>query len=101
MPKGKDVIGFAKDKQAVMVDLKFMDFLGLWQHFTIPIAELSEAVFDEGLGFDGSSIRGWKAINSSDMLVFPDAATAFIDPFAANTTLSIACDTYDPLTKEP
>src|ERR687884_614972 len=81
MPKGKDVIGFAKDKQAVMVDLKFMDFLGLWQHFTIPIAELSEAIFDEGLGFDGSSIRGWAPIHASDMLVVPDPDTATMDPY--------------------
>src|SRR5258708_4317957 len=59
MAKPKDVLGLAKDKNAVMGDLKFMDFIGLWQHFTIPIAELSEGIFDEGLGFDGSSNRGW------------------------------------------
>src|SRR5207248_2154546 len=101
MPKGKDIIGFAKDKQAVMVDMKFMDFLGLWQHFTIPIAELSEAVFDEGLGFDGSSIRGWVPIHASDMLVMPDADTAQIDPFMKDTTLSLICNVVDPITKEP
>ena len=71
--KPKDVLGLAKDRGAVMVDLKFMDFLGLWQHFTIPLAELKEEIFEEGLGFDGSSIRGWQAINESDMLVMPDA----------------------------
>jgi glutamine synthetase len=101
MPKGKDVIGFAKDKQAVMVDLKFMDFLGLWQHFTIPIAELNEAVFDEGLGFDGSSIRGWVPIHASDMLVMPDADTALMDPFMKDPTLSVICNVIDPITKEP
>src|SRR4051812_50103264 len=81
MPKGKDVLGFAADKKAVMVDLKFMDFVGLWQHFTIPIAELTEAVFEEGLGFDGSSIRGWAPIHASDMLVMPDPDTAGVGPF--------------------
>src|SRR5207244_6695329 len=101
MPKGKDVIGFAKDKQAVMVDMKFMDFLGLWQHFTIPISELSEAVFDEGLGFDGSSIRGWMPIHASDMLVVPDPDTGQIDPFMKDATLSLICNIVDPITKEP
>jgi glutamine synthetase len=100
MPKGKDVIGLAKDKQAVMVDMKFMDFLGLWQHFTIPIAELSEAVFEEGLGFDGSSIRGWMPIHASDMLVVPDPDTALMDPFMKDPTLSLICNVVDPITKE-
>ncbi len=97
----KEVISLAKAKEVKIVDLKLCDILGTWQHFAVPVSELTESVFTEGLGFDGSSIRGWKAINSSDMLVFPDPATAFIDPFAANATLSISCDTYDPLTKEP
>src|SRR5438552_970707 len=101
MPKGKDVIGLAKDKQAVMVDLKFMDFLGLWQHFTIPIAEMTEAIFDEGLGFDGSSIRGWAPIHASDMLVVPDPHTALMDPFMKDATLSLICNIVDPITKEP
>jgi glutamine synthetase len=101
MAKGKDVIGLVKDKQAVMVDLKFMDFLGLWQHFTIPIAELTEAVFEEGLGFDGSSIRGWAPIHASDMLVVPDADTAVMDPFMKDATLSLICNIVDPITKEP
>src|ERR1700694_5984280 len=102
MPKSKrDVLGFAQDKRAAMVDLKFMDFLGLWQHFTIPIAELTEAVFDEGLGFDGSSIRGWMPIHASDMLVFPDPDTAVVDPFMKDPTLSLICNIVDPITKEP
>src|SRR5438045_6212604 len=101
MPKGKDVVGLAHDKKAVMVDLKFMDFVGLWQHFTIPIAELTEAVFDEGLGFDGSSIRGWMPIHASDMLVVPDPDTAVLDPFMKDTTLSLICNVVDPITKEP
>src|SRR6266851_3896489 len=101
MPKAKDVIGYAQDKKAVMVDLKFMDFLGLWQHFTIPIAELTEAVFEEGLGFDGSSIRGWMPIHASDMLVFPDPDTGTMDPFMKDPTLSLICNIVDPITKEP
>jgi glutamine synthetase len=84
-----------------MVDLKFMDFLGLWQHFTIPIAELTEAVFEEGLGFDGSSIRGWAPIHASDMLVVPDPDTAVMDPFMKDATLSLICNIVDPITKEP
>jgi len=101
MSKAKDVIGYAKDKKVAMVDLKFMDFLGLWQHFSIPLAELTEAVFDEGLGFDGSSIRGWMPIHNSDMLVVPDAETGVLDPFMKDTTLSLLCNIVDPITKEP
>jgi len=101
MPKGKDVVGLAHDKKAVMVDLKFMDFVGLWQHFTIPVAELTEAVFDEGLGFDGSSIRGWAPIHASDMLVVPDPDSAVMDPFMKDPTLSLICNIVDPITKEP
>ncbi|MFL5310382.1 MAG: glutamine synthetase beta-grasp domain-containing protein, partial [Myxococcales bacterium] len=101
MPKGKDVVGLAHDKKAVMVDLKFMDFVGLWQHFTIPIAELTEAVFEEGLGFDGSSIRGWAPIHASDMLVVPDPDSAVMDPFMKDATLSLICNIVDPITKEP
>jgi glutamine synthetase len=101
MAKGKDVLGFAADKKAVMVDLKFMDFVGLWQHFTIPLAELTEGVFEEGLGFDGSSIRGWAPIHASDMLVMPDPDTAVMDPFMKDPTLSLICNITDPITKEP
>jgi glutamine synthetase len=96
-----EVIYLAKAKEVKIVDLKICDIPGTWQHFAIPVSELTESVFSEGLGFDGSSIRGWKSINASDMLVLPDPATAFIDPFAANATLSISCDTFDPLTREP
>jgi glutamine synthetase len=97
----KSVIELAKSKEIKIVDFKVADILGTWQHFAVPVSELTEGVFTEGLGFDGSSIRGWRAIHASDMLVFPDPATAFVDPFAANATLSLTCDTYDPLTKEP
>src|SRR5689334_16081926 len=98
--KAKDVLGLAKDRGAVMVDLKFMDFVGLWQHFTIPLNELTEAVFEEGLGFDGSSIRGWQEIHASDMLVTPDPTTALMDPFMKDPTLSLICNVSDPITKE-
>src|SRR5256714_13763129 len=101
MPKAKDVIGYAKDKNVSMVDLKFMDFLGLWQHFSIPLAELTEGVFEEGLGFDGSSIRGWMPTHNSDMLVVPDGETAVLDPFMKDTTLSLLCNIVHPLTQEP
>ena len=100
MPKGKDVVGLAHDKKAVMVDLKFMDFVGLWQHFTIPLAELTEAIFEEGLGFDGSSIRGWAPIHASDMLVVPDPDSAVMDPFMRDATMSLICNIVDPITKE-
>jgi glutamine synthetase len=83
-----------------MVDLKFVDFPGVWQHFGIPIEELTDGVFKEGLGFDGSSIRGWQAINNSDMLVFPDPTTAIMDPFMKQPTLSLICNIVDPITHE-
>jgi glutamine synthetase len=96
----KDVLDFAKKNGAQMMDLKFCDLLGTWQHFTTPLSELNEEIFDEGLGFDGSSIRGWKAIDESDMLVIPDPATAVMDPFTEAPTLSLICDIRDPMTKE-
>src|SRR5215467_3551273 len=96
----KEVLAYAKDSNAVMVDLKFMDFVGLWQHFTIPLNELSESIFEEGLGFDGSSIRGWAEIHNSDMLVTPDPTSAVMDPFMKEPTLSLICNIYDPITKE-
>jgi len=82
------------------VDLKFCDIHGTWQHFAIPTNELTENVFTDGLGFDGSSIRGWKGIEASDMLVLPDPGTAFVDPFSKYATLSLICDVEDPLTRE-
>jgi len=96
----KDVIKLAKEKKAACVDLKFMDFLGTWQHFTIPMTELHEGLFDEGSGFDGSSIRGWQPINASDMLIVPDPTTAVFDPFTAVPTLSLIGNVTDPITKE-
>ncbi|MFZ5876523.1 MAG: type I glutamate--ammonia ligase [Nitrospirota bacterium] len=96
----KEVLEYAKKNKAVMVDLKFIDLPGIWQHFSIPIEELSEGIFKEGLGFDGSSIRGWQAINNSDMLVMPDPGTAVMDPFMKLPTLSLICNIVDPLSHE-
>ena len=84
-----------------MVDIKFVDTFGTWQHFTLPISELTEEVFTEGLGFDGSSIRGWKSIEASDMLAMPDPETAFIDPFMADSTLSLICTIAEPAQMKP
>jgi glutamine synthetase len=77
----KDVVGMAKSEGAQIVDLRFSDLPGLMQHFSVPVAELSEDTFEDGLGFDGSSIRGFQQIQESDMLLVPDADTAFMDPF--------------------
>src|SRR3989304_5031020 len=96
----KDVVKFSGENNAKMVDLKFLDFIGIWQHFTIPVSELKEEIFEEGLGFDGSSIRGWQAIHTSDMLIIPDPATAFMDPFMEYPTISLVCNIVDPITKE-
>lgn len=83
-----------------MIDFKFIDFPFQWQHFSIPVQQFNESAFENGYGFDASSIRGWKAINESDMIVIPDPDTAFIDPFVEVPTLSIICDVYDPITRE-
>ncbi len=96
----KEVLNFAKENDVKMVDLKFTDFVGMWQHFSVPLSELDEGSFEDGFGFDGSSIRGWQPIHASDMLVVPDAATACIDPFNDVTTLSLICDIVDPITRE-
>ena len=96
----QEVLKLVKDKDVQIVDLKFGDFPGTWQHFSVPVHELTPEVFDEGLGFDGSSIRGWQAIHASDMLVVPDPETAVIDPFGAKTTLSMICSIVDPVTRE-
>jgi len=96
----KEFFEFAKEVGAKMLDLKFTDLLGTWQHCTFPIDELDESIFTEGLGFDGSSIRGWQAINVSDMLAVPDPTTAVIDPFFKETTISVIANIVDPVTRE-
>ena len=97
----KEVLDMAKENSAKIVDLRFMDFPGLWQHFSVPIRELEESSFEDGFGFDGSSIRGWQPIHASDMLVIPDPETAKMDPFYAAPTLTLICNIVDPVTREP
>ena len=103
MSNGKtpaDVLKMMKDEGVQIVDLRFMDFPGIWQHFSVPVGVVDADTFEEGLGFDGSSIRGWQAINESDMLVKPVAETAFIDPFMEAKTLVMTCNICDPITGE-
>jgi glutamine synthetase len=96
-----EITAFIEDQEIKLIDFKFTDLLGTWQHFTTTLNEYSEELFTDGLGFDGSSIRGWRAINSSDMLVIPDPRTAWIDVFNAEPTLSFICTIKDPITGEP
>jgi glutamine synthetase len=96
----KDVIAFAKQSGVKMVDVKFVDLPGSWQHFSFPVGELEEDKFEEGLGFDGSSIRGFQKIHESDMLLMMDPTTAIIDPACRVPTLSIVCNVADPLTRQ-
>lgn len=97
----RDVIQLARDRGVKMVDLRFVDVPGLWQHFSIPVRELTEELFVEGIGFDGSSIRGFQTIDESDMLLVPDPGTAQLDPFTAVPTLVLICNVKDPVTMEP
>jgi glutamine synthetase len=96
----KDVLAMAKDAGAEIVDFRFCDLPGLMQHFSVPIAELSEAGFEDGYGFDGSSIRGFQEIQESDMLLVPDPDSAYIDPFTEHPTLALHCFVKDPVTGE-
>jgi glutamine synthetase len=96
----KEVLDFAKKNEAKQLDLRFTDLPGLWQHVSYPINQLSEDSFEEGFGIDGSSIRGWAAINESDMLLVPDGATAMMDPFTDVPTLVMVCDVIDPVTRQ-
>jgi glutamine synthetase len=96
----KEVIDYAKKQGVQFIDLKFEDLPGLWQHFTITWNEFNEALFEEGIGFDGSSIRGFQTIDQSDMLLVPDPNTAWIDPFMKHPTLSLICNVKDPVTGE-
>src|SRR2546429_9915643 len=94
----KDVLKLAKEKGAKIVDLRFIDLPGLWQHFSIPISELNEDIFEDGLGFDGSSIRGFQTIDESDMLLLPDPSSATMDPFTAGPPLVLIFHAKDPVT---
>ncbi len=96
----REFFEFAREHGAKMVDLKFTDLLGTWQHCSYPIDTWDEGTFEEGVGFDGSSIRGWQAINVSDMLAMPDPSTTVIDPFFKEPTVSVIADIKDPETLE-
>jgi glutamine synthetase len=96
----REVLAMCREKEVKAVDLRFTDFLGAWQHFTVPVGKLEEETFADGLGFDGSSIRGWQAINESDMLLVPMPDTAFVDPFIEPPTLVMICMVQDPITRE-
>src|ERR1051325_7986914 len=99
--KVNDVIQLAKDNDCKFVDFKFIDLPGIWQHTTIPASRLSDELFEEGIGFDGSSVRGWQPINASDMVMTPDPSTARIDPFFQQKTLSLIAKVSDPVTGQP
>lgn len=95
------VIEMLEEHEIKMIDIRFVDFRGVWQHFSVPAAELSEDSFEDGYGFDGSSIDGWQPIHASDMLMIPDVNTAKIDPFYEEPTLVLIADIVDPVTREP
>src|SRR6187397_423058 len=101
MGDAKSIVKKIKDEDIKYVDLRFTDPRGKMQHVTMDVREMDEDAFTDGIMFDGSSIAGWKAINESDMKLMPDPDTAAIDPFYAQTTLSIVCDILEPLTDEP
>ena len=95
----KEVLTMGKNVQ--MVDLRFIDLPGTWQHFSIPASTMDESLFEEGIGFDGSSIRGFKEINESDMLLILNPDTAYVDTTLEIPTLVVICDVYDPITRQP
>src|ERR1044071_3869360 len=92
----REVIDLATEREAKIVDVRFVDLPGTWQHFSMPVSLLNEDLFEEGIGFDGSSIRGFQKINESDMLLLPDPDTSFLDPACTIPTLSIICDVIQP-----
>jgi len=96
----EDVLAYAREKNVKMIDLKFMDLPGLWQHISVPLGMFSEENLSKGKGFDGSSIRGFQEINESDMILIPDPKTAIIDPFCEVPTMSMICNVKDPVTGE-
>lgn len=97
-----DVMKFIEENGIEMVDVKFTDLFGQWQHFSMPVEAFSaEMAFEDGMGFDGSSIRGFQSIEASDMILLADPATAIIDPICDHPTLSLVCDVYDPITRQP
>ena len=96
----RDIHRVLKEEEIRFLDFRFTDLLGRWHHFSIPVEEYEDKIFEEGLGFDGSSIRGFQGIEESDMLVKPDLFSAFIDPFSKDKTLVFICNIVDPITRE-
>ena len=96
----KSILKFAEDEGAAYVNVRFTDLVGAWHHLTFPIEELSERSFEEGFGFDGSSLRGWASIHESDMLLIPDAYRYWLDPLMKDKTLCLIADVVDPISKE-
>jgi glutamine synthetase len=96
----KEVLALVREREVETVDLRFMDFPGVWQHFAIPSETLTEATFEDGKFFDGSSVLGWRAINEADVLVVPQPETALIDPFTTRSTLTMICNIQDPITQQ-
>jgi glutamine synthetase len=96
-----DVINLAKKAGVKIVDLRFIDLPGVWQHFSIPVEDLGPEIFEDGIGFDGSSIRGYQMIHESDMLLIADPETAYVDPILEIPTLDMICNVFDPVTREP
>ncbi len=96
----KNVLNYVAEQGAKFVSVRFTDLIGSWHHLTYPISQLSEDSFEDGFGFDASSLRGWAAINESDMLLVPDPSRVWIDPFAEETTVCLIANVVDPITKE-
>src|SRR5215207_3031660 len=96
----KNVLNYAADQGARFVSVRFTDLVGAWHHLTYPIDQLNEDSFEDGFGFDASSLRGWAAINESDMLLIPDPSRVWVDPFAEETTICLIANVVDPITKE-
>ena len=97
----QDILNWIKNDNIQVVDLKFIDMPGIWQHLTLYQDQIDASSFTDGVAFDGSSIRGWKAINESDMAMVPDPNTAWIDPFMEEPTLSMICSIQEPRTGQP
>src|SRR5215471_18110064 len=100
MNNAKSIQEVIRKQKIEIVDLKFVDLPGVWQHFSIPADDLSDDLFDEGIGFDGSSIRGFQQIQESDMLLVADAETAHVDPILEVPTLNLICNVLDPITRK-
>ncbi|MDX2064119.1 MAG: type I glutamate--ammonia ligase [Fimbriimonadaceae bacterium] len=97
----QEAIAYIQENDAHFVEIRFTDLMGTWQHFSVPVEHFGEDKFEDGLAFDGSSIRGFQAINESDMLLIPDPASVFMDPFTDHATAVVICNIEDPLTRQP